>query len=133
MPQKDYKVRADYLGQQFWSESFVWQHTPVDMPMADAEVTVTGAGLPRRDLKIYLFSASGAYLGIADTTDVDGKVRWRLPAGTYMFRVDYQGNRYWSAAEALTADQIKPVIVSVGRRVFCVYNLEIGKRTTARR
>ena len=126
LPQKGYKVRADYLGQQFWSESFVWQDTPLDLPMADAEVTVTGAGLPRRDLKVYLFSASGAYLGISDTTDNDGKVRWRLPAGTYKFRVDYQGNRYWSAAETLTADQVKPVIVSVGGGSFAFTVLKSG-------
>ena len=118
LPQKGYKARADYLGQQFWSETSVWQDTPVSIPMADAEVTVTGAGLPRRDVKIYLFSASGAYLGISDTTNVDGKVRWRLPTGTYMFRVDYQGKRYWSAAETLTADQMTPVIVSVGGGSF---------------
>jgi hypothetical protein len=126
LPQKSYKVRADYLGQQFWSESSVWQHTPVAIPMADAEVTVTGAGLPRRDVKIYLFSATGAYLGISDTTDGDGKVRWRLPAGTYMFRVDYQGNRYWSTEESLTADQITPVIVSVGGGSFAFTVLKSG-------
>jgi hypothetical protein len=126
LPQKDYKVRADYLGQQFWSESFIWHPTPVNIPMADAEVTVTGAGLPRRDVKVYLFSASGAYLGISDTTDVDGKVRWRLPAGTYKFRVDYQGNRYWSAEETLTADQIMPVIVSVGGGSFAFTVLKSG-------
>ena len=126
LPQKGYKVRADYLGQQFWSESFVWQHTPVSIPMADAEITVTGAGFPRRDVKVYLFSASGAYLGISDTTDVDGKVRWLLPAGTYMFRVDYQDNRYWSAEETLTADQIKPVIVSVGGGSFTFTVLKSG-------
>ena len=131
LPQKDYKVRADYLGQQFWSESFVWQHTPVNIPMTDAEVMVTGAGLPRRDVKVYLFSASGAYLGISDTTDVDGKVRWRLPAGIYLFRVDYQGNRYWSAEETLTADQITPAIVSVGGGSFVFTVLKSGNEPLA--
>ncbi|MCG2774402.1 MAG: hypothetical protein L6406_01875, partial [Desulfobacterales bacterium] len=46
LPEKAYKVRADYLGQQFWSEEFAWHDTTVEVPMADAEITVTGAGFP---------------------------------------------------------------------------------------
>ena len=40
--------------------------------------------------------------------------------------MDYQGNRYWSAEETLTADQIKPVIVSVGGGSFAFTVLKSG-------
>ncbi|UCF95112.1 MAG: carboxypeptidase regulatory-like domain-containing protein, partial [Desulfobacterales bacterium] len=126
LPQKDYKVRADYMGRQFWSEVFVWENTPVHVPLADAEVTVTGAGLPRQDVKMYLFSVAGTYLGRSEATDVDGKVLWRLPAGAYKFRVDYQSSQYWSVAQTLTADQVNPVIVSVGGGSFAFTVLGSG-------
>jgi len=114
LPQKSYKVRADYLGQQYWSEEFVWQDTVVAIPMADAEITVTGGGFPQEGVKVYVFPASGAYLGLNQSTDGDGKVSFHLPANTYKFRVDYQGSQYWSAEETLTANQVNPISISVG-------------------
>ena len=118
LPPKQYKVRADYLGRQFWSEVFDWQHTPVNIPLADAQVTVTGAGFPRQDVKIYVFTPEGTYLGLSATTDAGGRAAWRLPAGAYKFRVDYQGHQYWSVEQTLTADLVNPVIVSVGGGSF---------------
>jgi hypothetical protein len=120
LPPKEYRVRADYLGQQYWSEVFNWQDTPVDVPLADAAVTVTGAGFPRRDVQVYVFNAAGTYLGLSGTTDSDGKATWRLPAGDYKFRVDYQGSQYWSVPQALEADLVNPVVVSVGGGSFAL-------------
>jgi YD repeat-containing protein len=113
LPEQSYKVRADYLDQQYWSGEFVWQDTVVSIPMADAEITVTGGGLPQEGVKVYVFSASGSYLGLNQFTDVDSKVSFHLPATTYKFRVDYQGSQYWSAEETFTPDQINPISISV--------------------
>ena len=118
LPQKEYKVRADYLGSQFWSGVFNWENPVVSIPMGEAEVTVTGAGLPQEGVKVYAFSENGSYLGMNASTDTDGKVRFRLPAGTYKFRADYLGNRYWSGVEVLNADQVTSVIVSTGGGTF---------------
>jgi hypothetical protein len=118
LPQIDYKVRADWLGRQFWSQVFNWQNITVHVPMADVEISVTGAGFPREGVKVYVFSATDTYLGISETTDPGGKVTLRLPEGTYKFRADYQGSQYWSVEESLTADQVNPVIVSVGGGAF---------------
>jgi len=118
LPQKEYRVRVDYLGGRFWSEGFTWQDTTVDIPMARADVTVTGAGLPREGIKVYVFSAEGSYLGMSGSTDTSGKVQFSVPEGTYKFRADYLGHRYWSGVEALAADQMSPVIVSTGGGSF---------------
>jgi len=118
LPEQTYKVRADYMAQQFWSDDFTWQDTTVDIPMAEGEITVTGAGQPLEDVKVYVFSESGSYLGINDTTNADGKVTFRLPSGTYNFRADYQGSQYWSNAETLIAHQVNPVDISTGGGIF---------------
>lgn len=118
LPQQEYMVRADYMGMQFWSATFNSSPTAVTIPMADAQVTVTGAGLPREAIKVYLFSDTDTYLGQYAATDTGGMVRFRLPAGNYKFRADYQSNPYWSATEPLTADQTNAVVVSVGGGTF---------------
>ena len=120
LPEKSYKIRADYLGKQYWSEEFVWQNKAVAIPLADAEITVTGGGMPQQGIKVYVFSASGTYLGLNQATNTAGKVAFRLPATSYKFRVDYQGSQYWSAEALLTADQVNPIVVSVGGGVFTV-------------
>jgi len=118
LPQKDYRVRADFLGDQFWADVLAWQNTSVNIPMADADVTVTGAGFPQEGVSVYLFSASGAYLNLNETTDIEGRVSFSIPAGVYKFRADYQTNQFWSGEEALAADQVNPVIISVGGGTF---------------
>jgi hypothetical protein len=118
VPGQPYKVRVDYLGKQFWSEVFVSQNTTVKIPMADAEVLVTGAGAPLPGVKVYVFTTGGTYLGISGTTDANGKVLFTLAAGEYKFRADYQGNRYWSEEEPLTAGQVNPVALSTGGGTF---------------
>jgi hypothetical protein len=118
LPGQAYKVRADYLGQKLWSGEFTWQNTTVNIPMADAEITVTGSGQPLEGVKIYAFSSSGSYLNINDTADVNGRATFRVPAGLYKFRADYQGSQYWSSDETLIADQVNPIEISTGGGTF---------------
>ncbi|CAB1065623.1 hypothetical protein D1BOALGB6SA_10420, partial [Olavius sp. associated proteobacterium Delta 1] len=118
LPGQPYKVRADYMARQYWSNQFTWQNELVTVPMAEAEVQVTGSGLPLEGVNVYVFTAAGAYLGLTDTTDTGGTVTFRLPAGAYKFRADYQSSRYWSAEETLTAGQVTPVSISTGGGVF---------------
>jgi len=51
LPDRSYKVRADYLGRQYWSEVFQWQDETVTIPIGNAEITVTGSGLPLASVK----------------------------------------------------------------------------------
>jgi RHS repeat-associated protein len=118
LPQQSYKVRADYLNQQFWSDAFTWQDSTVNIPMADAEITITANGLPLQNVNVYVFTGAGAYLSRYGTTDVNGIVTFRLPAGSYKFRADYQSSQYWSGVQTLIADQVNPVSISTGGGTF---------------
>jgi YD repeat-containing protein len=118
VPQKAYKVRSDYLGQQYWSEEFTWVDKVINVPMADAAITMAGAGMPQANLPVYVFSAAKSYLGITAKTNAEGKVTFRLPAGTYKFRADYQSGQFWSTDQTLTTDQSKDVTISTGGSNF---------------
>jgi hypothetical protein len=118
LPQQAFRVRADYLGGQYWSEPFTWQDPLVAIDLADARVTVGGAGLPREGVPVYVFSASGSYLGIHGTTDADGQIFFRLPEGRYDFRADYQGSQFWARECMLAADEVNDVDIAVGGGTF---------------
>ncbi len=118
LPEKSYKVRADYMGQQFWSGDSQWQNASVNIPMADAEITVAGMGQPLENVNVYLFTGTESYLGINKATDSNGNATFRAPAGTYKLRADYQGSQYWSNPGTLVADQVNPVAISAGGGVF---------------
>lgn len=118
LPDKDYKVRADYLGRQYYSGVFNAQDTTINIPMADAEITVTQGSRNITGINVYAFAATGSYLGIHGITNDTGKVTFRMPAGAYKFRADYLGNPFWSAEETLTADQLKTVAIDTGGGTF---------------
>jgi hypothetical protein len=118
LPQKDYKVRVDYLGRHYWSGLINWADALVDIPMAEAVVTVTGGGFPQSGEKVYVFSDTGTYLGLSESTDSGGEVRFTLPVGTYQFRVDHQGSKYWSKLEVIEAGFVNTVIISTGGGSF---------------
>ncbi len=119
LPDQEYKVRADYLSGQFWSTAFSLQDTAVEIPMADAEITVTYGGSPVSGVPVYAFTAAHSYLNLHQTTAADGRAVFRLPAsGTYEFRADYQASQYWSGGISLTADQVNPVTISTGGGPF---------------
>jgi hypothetical protein len=128
LPRQPYKIRADFLGQQYWSDVFTWTDPTVTIPMADVEIIVTGGGFPVHDQAVYVFSASGSYLGIRQSTDSDGKVFFRLPQGDYKFRADYQGSRYWSDAAWVTADQLNVTAISTGGGSFAVSVLKANAK-----
>lgn len=124
LPEKSYKVRTDYLGTQYWSDEFVAQNAGISIPMADAQIRVTGNGLNLSGANVYAFSQTGSYLGINGTTDANGTVLFRLPAGQYNFRADFQGNQFWGSDKILVADQVNSVDISTGGGTF---NLSLAK------
>ncbi len=119
LPERAYKVRADYLGRQYWSETVTWQDPVVAIPLADARVTVTGAGYPLSNVRVYLFSETGSYLGRFAETDGHGQCLFRLPEGAYRFRADHMSNQFWTGDETLAADQFHDIGLSTGGGSFC--------------
>lgn len=126
LPEMGYKVRADYLGMQYWSGEIIWQDTEIAIPMADAEVFVSGSGLPLSNINVYVFDENNSYLGISGTTDSNGIIVFRLPAAGYKFRADYQGSQYWGTAESLAPGQVNPVAISTGGGSFELNVLKAG-------
>ncbi len=120
LPDQVYKVRANYLGGQFWSNDFSASNTTIDIPLADAAISVTGNGAALSGIKVYVFSGAGAYLGVSGTTDAAGQVTFRLPAGEYKFRADYQNSQYWSVTGDLQADAVNPLGISTGGGTFAL-------------
>lgn len=118
LPAKEYKIRADYLSQQYFSAVFNSQNTAINIPMADAEITVTEGSQNINNINVYAFTITGSYLGIHSTTNTSGKTTFRLPVGSYKFRADYLGSQYWSNDATLTADQINPVAINTGGGTF---------------
>lgn len=114
LPDMAYKVRVDYLGQQFWSEEFTGEATRINIALARAQVTVSGSGLPQPGLKVYLFSDTGTYLGQYLNTDNNGQVMFQVPEGRYKFRADYEAGQFFSPVCELAADMVNPIEVSVG-------------------
>ncbi|MFH2044001.1 MAG: RHS repeat-associated core domain-containing protein [Pseudomonadota bacterium] len=96
LPQQDYKVRADYLGGQYWSDVFNSQNTAIDINHGYPNIHVTETGTDIYDAPVYLFTEAGSYLGRVIRTDSAGMARFLIPAKAYKFRVDYNGTQYWS-------------------------------------
>ncbi|MDP4857448.1 MAG: chitobiase/beta-hexosaminidase C-terminal domain-containing protein, partial [Desulfobacterales bacterium] len=126
LPQKPYKVRADHLNRQYWTDAFVWDDPTlfaepvIPIAMADADITVSGDGFPLAGKPVYVYANTGAYLGLNQTTTDDGQVYFRLPEGDYNFRADHQGSQYWSGNKQLVAHQVNPVDISTGGGSFTV-------------
>ena len=121
LPEKDFKVRADYFNRQFWSAVFNSgdaTDVSIDIPMADAQVTVTGGGAPLPGVSVYVFTPEKSYLSMSAATGDDGAAVFRIPAGDYDFRADHQGSQYWSGATTLAAGQATPVEISTGGGPF---------------
>jgi hypothetical protein len=96
LPQKAYKVRVDYLGQQFWSEDFQSHDTTVTISRGLAEIHVQGAGSGVSGAKVYLFNETGSYLGWNEITDPTGIAEFVLPDRAYKFRIDENGEQLWT-------------------------------------
>jgi len=118
LPQMDYKVRADDMSRQYWSEVFNWTDEIIRINEGIANVTVTNMGLPVEGINVYVFNSTGSYLGINDVTDVNGLVSFRLPVGEYNFRGDYMSNQYWSGISTLIGHVENPINIPTGGGSF---------------
>jgi hypothetical protein len=96
LPEKDYMVRADYLGSRYWSEVIAGQDEDIDIDHGKVNIHITDLGEDIENAKVYLFTETGTYLGKYENTDSSGSASFTLPVELYKFRVDYNGSQYWS-------------------------------------
>jgi len=81
------------------------------------QIQIDAAVTNLEGIKVYLFSATNAYLGQYALTDTIGKVTFYLPVGqTYLFRADILGGQYWS--ELIEIGGINTVTMAIGHPKF---------------
>ncbi|MBA4323260.1 MAG: hypothetical protein C0408_10640, partial [Odoribacter sp.] len=112
LPEKSYKVRADYLSKQFLSVPFTWMNSTVTIHRGQANIHVTRAGINVTGAKVYLFSSTGSYLGLNKDTDSSGSAIFLLPNQSYKFRVDQNGDQVWSETVEIITGLVNTVNVS---------------------
>jgi len=122
LPEREYKVRGDYLGYQWWSNAFTWTASDVVIPEGEVTITVTDSGIPVDGANVYVYTSGGTYMSLYATTDAPGEVSFLLPAdggnstnyNGYKFRADYSGTQTYSDPILVTADVNNPVEIPVG-------------------
>ena len=114
LPNKPYKVRADYMSIQYWSPAFTGTDQTIAIDQGAAKIALTNIGIALADVKIYVFNSQGTYLGITAQTDATGNALFILPAGNYKFRADFLNNQYWSDVAQVTANQESVIPLSTG-------------------
>jgi RHS repeat-associated protein len=119
LPAKAYEIRADYLGQQYWSGTFTAEDIGIVIPEGIGSVTVTRDATLLENVNVYVFSTADAYLGLNAATDADGRVTFRLPDGAYKFRADHMGSQFWATA-TIEADVTNEIALSTGGGSFAL-------------
>lgn len=118
VPEIPLMIRADLLGRQYWSETVTWEDPAIVIPLGDARINVSGAGLPIQGAKVYSFTGDRSYRGLSGVTDASGQVMFRLPEGEYDYRVDCQSRQFWADDQPLVRDGVTDVGISVGGGTF---------------
>jgi hypothetical protein len=125
--QFNYEVRADYLGMQKWGRLFFVNQLVLDIPMAEAVITVKQGEKRLPGLVVDACLPDGTFSGLAHTTNETGQAVFLLPAATYQFKTRYQGHDFWSVKETLPVDQSIALDISTGGGSF---TLKIQKSDT---
>ncbi len=111
LPDEAYAVRADYMGDQFWSQDFQFIDTTRVIPhgIAQVHVALPGGG-NAANIRVYLFNSSNNYLGQYITTDSNGIAQFRVPSDlSYKFRIQVNSQLIWSPDTIITASQINRI------------------------
>ncbi|MEH0019206.1 MAG: chitobiase/beta-hexosaminidase C-terminal domain-containing protein [Desulfobacter sp.] len=103
VPEADFKIRADYLGYQFWTApAVVNSDTAVDLTLPHKDVGITllnhyqGTSTPIPGIITHLFTAEASDLNTSQTTGQDGTATFSLPDKPYLVRADYMGQQFWT-------------------------------------
>ncbi len=112
LPERGYKVRADYLMRQFWSEVLTGGEAAITIPEAIADVTVTGSSAALAGVPVSVFDKSNVSIQLSKGTDANGRASFRLPAETYRFRATCQGSQFFSASVGLPRDKVVRVPIA---------------------
>ena len=102
LPAGSYRFRSDRNGTRFWSSEADTCTVP---DCAAASITVTRPvtvtvrdtdGQPQAGIAVYAFDGT-TYKGISGKTDANGIISLTLPVGSFRFRGDLNGTKFWSS------------------------------------
>jgi filamentous hemagglutinin family protein len=113
LPQKSYRIRADYLGSQYLSENFTWQDANITIAEGTARIHVHNQSGDVTGCRIYLFSDGGSYLSQYRTTDSSGMASFILPNKPFKFRADMNGMQYMSQAHTIEPGTVTSVDMNI--------------------
>lgn len=117
-----YKFRAEYNGQEFWSETIAYPaQTSATITITIREINVhvmNARGLTLADIPVHAYTSAEAYAGSSETTNSNGMAVFTLPDGSYKFRADYKGQPYWS--ETITTTSTTSVNIRIPEAPFTV-------------
>ncbi len=122
IPDGSFTFRADYRGQQYWSEQVETPHDDdVEIETEQRSMTVKvvdadGEGL--EDVRVYAFNDKKQYVGLYGNTDDDGKLQFDIPEGKFFFRADYRGYQYWS--DQVNAPDDEKAVIEIEQTEFTV-------------
>ncbi len=119
LPDKAYKIRADYLSMHFWSDPFTGTDQTIEIPEGEARVQVSQGASQLENVKVYLFNDQGTYMGIQAITDATGTAQFQLPQATWKFRADYLNGQYWGS-QPITPNQATSVPINTGGGPFAL-------------
>ena len=99
----EYKIKADYLGEEFWSEvisvpeqlsaSLLIEHQSVAVSVVRDFGTSNEA---LANIPCALFTADGADTGLIANTDAGGIAHFSVPLRSFKAKVEYLGNEFFS-------------------------------------
>ena len=85
-----YTFRADLLGNHYWSDTIANTGGGTSATIDTGGGTITfnlhDNTTPLANIKTYLFTPSGSYLGLTSTSNEQGQVSYQVPAGNFTLR-----------------------------------------------
>ena len=118
LPERSYRVRGEYLGQEYWSADTTWQDIDITIATGQAKVLVTANGEPLAGIPVHVCSLEGVVTGLSTETDDSGAVYFILPAGGYRFLAMHADEQFWSGAVNVAQDQSARTTISTGGGSF---------------
>ena len=104
LPDGNYKFRADYRNNQYWSDVAAIPDTNQttlktgQRPFTLTVIDANSQGIS--GVRVYAFTSDDRYTGVYTNTDGNGQGIFDLPDGSFKFRADFRSNQYWSSVIA---------------------------------
>ncbi|MCP5099343.1 MAG: hypothetical protein GY943_27635 [Chloroflexi bacterium] len=113
-----YQFLAYFQGQWVWSDIVTWpqqDYVEIEIQRDIFQVRVIDiSGNPAYGIPVSVFSESGDYIGLQETTRRNGMSAFYLASGNVQFRADADGTEYWSNIVASDSGEVTITINSCG-------------------